>query len=181
MPSAVRSLRFTATYAKPAPQRPPSDPRFSRYIALFISLVCGSFIFGYGSDRDAQYWLHKDARQSVAEVTGEVWTGHNSVNYRYTVDTKEYTGSSGRSYRDPRYAKVQSGSHAPVWYSASHPWFSTLCEPEPPSTSFFPVGVLVVLFILFVEARALITVIAPTHRWAIDFNSKSIFSPRAGA
>lgn len=174
-------IRFVSVRFSPAAQNPPSDPKFSRFVALFISLVCGAFIFGYGSDSDAQYWLHKDAKQGVAEITNELWTGHNSVAYRYSVDGKQFDGSSGRSYRDPRYANVQAGSHAPVWYSASHPWFSTLREPEPPSTTYFPIGLPVVLFILFVEARAVLTVIAPTHRWAIDFNSRNIFRPRASA
>lgn len=94
---------------------------------------------------------------------------------------RPYIGASGRSYRDARYARVQTGDHSPVWYSVSHPWVSTLREPEPPSTGFSPIGVPIVLFILFVEVRAVLTVIAPTHRWAIDFNNRSIFRPRSSS
>lgn len=170
--------RFVGVHFTPAPQDPPSDPRISRYLAVIIALICGAWIFGYGSDSQAQYWLHKDAQQGRAEVTKALWTGHDSVAYRYTVDGKEYSGAGGRSYRDPRYANVLAGDHPPVWYSASHPWFSTLREPEPPSTGFSPVGIPVVLLILFIEARAVITVVVPTHRWAIDFNSRNAFRPR---
>lgn len=169
---------FVTMHFAPAPWRSPSDPKVSRFLAVAIALICGAWIFGYGSDSEAQYWLHKDARQGKAEVTKALWTGHNGVAYRYKVDGKEYIGASGRSYRDPRFASVQAGDHSPVWYSASHPWFSTLREPEPPSTGFSPIGVPIVLFILFVEARAVLTVIVPTHRWAIDFNSRNIFRPR---
>ena len=169
---------FVTMHFAPAAQRPPSDPKVSRFLALVIALICGAWSFGYGSDSEAQYWLHQDAQQGKAEVTKVLWTGHNGVAYRYTVDGKEYTGASGRSYRNPRFASVQAGDHSPVWYSASHPWFSTLREPEPASTGFSPIGVPIVLFILFVEARAVLTVIAPTHRWAIDFNSRNIFRPR---
>ena len=174
-------LPKTAWNFAPAQLRPPSDPKVSRFLAVVIALICGAWIFGYGSDSEAQYWLHKDAQQGKAEVTKVLWTGHNSVAYRYTVDGKDYTGTSGRSYRDPRYANVQASEHSPVWYSASHPWFSTLREPAPSSIGFSPIGVLIVLFILFIEVRAVITVIAPTHRWAIDFNSRNIFRPRGSA
>jgi hypothetical protein len=179
--SASERTRFVTIHFAPGPQRPRSDPKVSRFLAVVIALICGAWIFGYGSDSEAQYWLHKDAQEGRAEVTKVLWTGHNSVGYRYTVDGKEYTGASGRSYRDPRYASVQEGGHSPVWYSASHPWFSTLREPEPPSTGFSLIGVTIVLFILFVEARAVLTVIAPTHRWAIDFNNRNIFRPRVRA
>ena len=179
--SASERTRFVTIHFAPGPQRPRSDPKVSRFLAVVIALICGAWIFGYGSDSEAQYWLNKDAQEGRAEVTKVLWTGHNSVGYRYTVDGKEYTGASGRSYRDPRYASVQEGGHSPVWYSASHPWFSTLREPEPPSTGFSLIGVTIVLFILFVEARAVLTVIAPTHRWAIDFNNRNIFRPRVRA
>jgi hypothetical protein len=70
--------RFVSVHFAPAPHRPPSDPSVSRVWALVIALICGAWIFGYGSDSEAQYWLRKDARQGSAEVTKALWTGHNS-------------------------------------------------------------------------------------------------------
>ena len=182
MPPSVERVGFVTMRFEPAPPRPPSSPTVSRFLAAIIALICGAWIFGYGSYAEAQYWLERDAKQSKAEVTRVLWTGHDTVAYRYTVDGKEYTGAGGRSYRDSRYAKAQAGDHSPVWYSASHPWFSTLRQPEPPSTGFSPIGIGIVLFILFVETRAVLTLVAPTHRWALDFNNRrGIFRPRGSA
>jgi len=49
-------------------------------------------------------------------VTKDLWTGHNSVGYRYTVNHKEYTGKGMRNYQDLRYRNV---------HLETNPWCTT--------------------------------------------------------
>jgi hypothetical protein len=98
-------------------------------------------------------------------VTKDLWTGHNGVAYRYTVNHNEYTGKRMRNYRDPRYRNVHPGDKSVVYYSASHPWMSSLRRPDRIGEG-LPVALLALLF----ETIAVITLINPQHKWA--FNTK---------
>jgi hypothetical protein len=138
-----------------------------RLAALLIAAPLSWFLLGYASGVWSDYWLLKDGREGMATVTHPLWTGHNAVAYRYTVEGKEYSGKSGRNYQDPRYMYVQTGEKSVVYYSASHPWLSSLRRPEVPSQG-WPVVLLVVLLAI----RAVITIITPQSRWALNFNRR---------
>jgi hypothetical protein len=138
-----------------------------RIFALIIALFLGWFLVSYARWCWHDYWLRKDGREGIAIVTHPLWTGHNAVAYRYTVNGKEYTGESGRNYRDPRYMHVQPGERSVVYYSASHPWLSSLRWPE-----VIAQGWPVVLLVLFFEALAVITIIDPKSKWAFDLRGR---------
>jgi hypothetical protein len=150
-----------------------SYPVYARVFALAIALLLGWFLEGYARACWNDYWLLKDGRESMAVVTYPLWTGHNAVAYRYTVDGKAYTGKSGRNYRDPRYRDVQAGVESVVYYSVSHPWLSSLRKPEGVGTG-WP---LVVLLVLPLETLALITMIHPRSRWALNFTGQGSSLP----
>jgi hypothetical protein len=94
------------------------------------------------------------------------WAGHNNVNYRYTVDQKEYTGYGKRNWQDPRYSGVEIGGHCPVFFSASHPWLSSLYRPDG-----VLVGLPMALITLLLEIFAVATLINPKSGWAFRFDS----------
>jgi hypothetical protein len=73
-----------------------------RLWALVIALLLGHFfILVLAQDAWTEYWLIKDGQQGVAVVTKVLWTGHNAVAYRYSVNRKEYTGKDARNSQDP--------------------------------------------------------------------------------
>ncbi len=147
-------------------------PLLARIFALVVALLLGWFLAGYAGACWNDYWLLKDGHEGMAIVTYPLWTGHNAVAYRYTVNGKEYTGKSGRNYRDPRYMNVGAGEQSVVYYSTSHPWLSSLRRPEGVGA-----GWPVVLFVLLLEALAVITIINPRSRWALNFTGRGSALP----
>jgi hypothetical protein len=97
---------------------------------LVLVIVLGLFLVSWISGVREEHWLLKDAQEGIAMVTKDLWTGHNGVAYRYTVNHKEYTGEGMRNYQDPRYRNVHPGDKSVVYYSASHPWMSRLRRPD---------------------------------------------------
>src|ERR1700720_3353814 len=144
----------------------------ARVSALVIAIILGLFLVGLISSVRAEYWLLKDAEEGIAIVTKDLWTGHNGVAYRYTVNHKEYTGEGMRNYQDPRYRNVHPGDKSVVYYSASHPWMSSLRRPDRIGE-----GLPVVLLVLFFETLAVITLINPQHKWAFNINGGNRISP----
>jgi hypothetical protein len=136
-----------------------------RLAALIVALALSWFLLGYTRGLWNDYWLIKDGREGMATVNYPLWIGHDAVAYRYTVEGKEYGGKSGRNYRDPRYMNVQAGEKSVVYYSASHPWLSSLRRPEVVGQ-----GWPVVLLILLLAIKAAITIIKPQSRWALNFD-----------
>jgi hypothetical protein len=47
-------------------------------------------------------WLLNDSQQGIAVVTKMLWTGHNAVEYRYTVNHQEYKGECSRNWREAK-------------------------------------------------------------------------------
>jgi hypothetical protein len=116
--------------------------------AAQIWLVLTVLFFGFilvGGIRDFRecYWLKKDAKRGTAIITEQ--RQHGVVEYRYTVDQHEYTGRSQRNQEQEKYRNVGPGEESPVYFSASHPWLSSLEVPvfPPRSTLFYLAGPLV--------------------------------------
>jgi hypothetical protein len=132
---------------------------------LIIAVLLGWFLVGTGRSWWSEYWLLKDGKQGMAVVTKELWSGHNAVAYRYTVNYIEYAGQSGRNYRIPQYSHVLPGEQSIVYYSSSHPWLSSLRMPEVVGQ-----GWPVILLVLCLEVLAVLTIIRPRSRWAFNFD-----------
>jgi hypothetical protein len=152
----------------PAARNTQPSARVARVGALVIVIVLGLFLVSWISGVRAGYWLMKDAQEGIAIVTKDLWTGHNGVAYRYAVNHKEYTGKGMRNYQDPRYRNVHPGDKSVVYYSASHPWMSSLRRPDRIGE-----GLPVVLLVLLFEAMAVITLINPQHKWAFNINGRA--------
>jgi hypothetical protein len=112
--------------------------RFSKFngalwigvIALVYFFVAGVRVFW------TSYWLAKDAKQSVALITRG--GAHGVVDYTYAADDHQYTGSSRRNWENEKYRNVFIGEQSIVYFSASHPWISSLETPLfPPRTTLF--------------------------------------------
>jgi len=141
----------------------------TRLVGSVVALVLGYFLFLQVRSATVNYWLRADSQQGLATITKEYWGGHGRVVYRYAVDSREYTGVSGRNWQDPRYRNVQPGDQAVVYFSTSHPWVSLLYQPRA-----IVEGWPVLIVAMFFEFFAAMAVVRPGSKWAFDFgNSKS--------
>lgn len=138
-----------------------------RLVGLVAALALGDFLYLRAQEGWSNYWLLKDGQQGMATVQYELWSGHNGVAYLYKVDKAEYWGKSGRNWQDPKYSNVAVGGKSVVYYSASHPWISSLNQPR----GLMP-GLPVVLVVLIIEFFALATVINPRGKWAFNLQEK---------
>lgn len=121
----------------------PQILRAAKKWLLLTFIFFGFILVGGMRDFWECYWLTRDARQGMAVVTKE--RQHGIVEYRYAVDQCEYTGESRRNQEQEKYRNVRLGGESPVYFSASHPWLSSLEAPSfpPRSTLFYLVGPLV--------------------------------------
>ena len=133
----------------------------ARFTGLAVAILLGAFLAAGAKTAWLNYWLLKDADRGIALVTKNSWSGHNGVEYRYVVDGVEYDGTSQRNRHDPRYSHAQPGETSVVYFSASHPWLSSLDRPEA-----IVVAVPVLLIALVLEIFAIATVVNPRGRWA---------------
>ena len=99
---------------------------------LFMAFMLGRAIFGFLEGERIGYWLKRDAQQSMATITKE--REHDAVDYKYRVDGQDYTGTDQRNWDIEKYRNVGVGQQSIVYYSASHPWMSSLQTPQFPTT-----------------------------------------------
>jgi len=138
---------------------PRSNPRIVALIAVIpISILLFPMVHGCW----ANYWILHDGERGMAEITIQLSIAQNTVAYRYIVNQKEYTGKSARNDENPRYRDMPAGGHSPVYYSASHPWLSSLKRPD----TIIP-ALPVVCVLLWLECTTIITLIDPSNKWAI--------------
>jgi hypothetical protein len=139
----------------------------ARLTALILALALGGFLFVRARSAWTFHWILSDAQEGTALVTQEHWSGHNAVDYQYTVNQRRYDGHSARNSKDPK--KVQAGEQATVYFSASHPWLSLLYLPQSEDVlQGFPF----ILIVLVFEAFAVITFINPNSGWAFSLIDK---------
>lgn len=70
------------------------------------------------------HWIREDARTVGAIVTH---VGPKRIlEYRYTLDGRDYAGKDSRTYEDERDHPVKAGDPITARISASHPWLSAL-------------------------------------------------------
>ncbi|HEX4797441.1 MAG TPA: hypothetical protein VH370_26845 [Humisphaera sp.] len=157
--------------ALPAIARPsaiqPMKPWTQRFVAAVPALVLGWGIFLWFSGAYTRYWVLRDGVQGTALITDE--GSHGTVYYTYSAAGAGYTGHSHRDWRNKQYGQVGVGGTAPVWYSNSHPWLSSLPTPDP--TLYAIPWVLVALA---AESVLLMLIVAP-H----DNRSRNSVSPNS--
>jgi hypothetical protein len=127
-------------------------------IAIFFGY---SFIGGQLRGNWIEYWLAKDAKQTMAMLTEEF--SHGVVEYTYSIGPTTYTGRSQRNWEQPKYRDVGIGQNSIVFYSASHPWLSSLETPQFPRS-----GSIILLVAIPIEFFLIVTVINPRSRWALN-------------
>jgi hypothetical protein len=101
----------------------------------------------------------------MAVITKAYWGGHGQFVYHYTAGQKDFTGVSGRDWKDVRYRNASVGQEAPVYYSVSHPWLSLLYKPE----GF--IDILPALIALTLSFFIVVTAARPKSKWALDVDS----------
>jgi hypothetical protein len=148
-------------------------PTFDRVTALLVAILLGQpFVVDVIQICHRDYWILTDGEQGIGVVTLE--HGHGVVDYEYRVNDTTYQGADRRSLKDPRYANAMVGGHTVVHFSASHPWLSSI---DLPATT-FPAGWPLIMFIWFVEARLITTIVKPGSKWALKMRGKNAFSLR---
>lgn len=135
--------------------------RGARLTSLILAIALGQFLFLRARSAWTNHWLLNDAQQGSAVVTKELWSGHNAVGYEYLVGDKEYSGRSGRNWKNQK--MVQIGENTTVYFSASHPWLSLLYKPEVVLE-----GLPVTMIVLVLEVFAVITIVRPKSRLALS-------------
>ena len=132
----------------------------ARFIVLIPMVILGNLVRLYVQGVWADYWLSKDPKTVSALVTQTY--PKQMFDYRYTVDGKEYTGTSKRDWEAEKVHALQVGETTPVLVSASHPWFSSL-QTWRLRWLAFPFIVLVLLLEFFL----LVVLIDPNGRWPV--------------
>ena len=154
-----------------------SQPTIDKIWASFLALLLGYF-FVVEPVRQVwhDYWLVRDAQQTVAVITKEHWAGHDVVLYRNSVNGQEYEGQDRRSYQGPKYARVMPGENSVIYFSSSHPGLSAINRPRIGMVEGLPV----ILIAWMIEGLLLGTLINPRGRWALNFSVQSKMPPRIG-
>jgi hypothetical protein len=125
---------------------------FFGYSFIFVNLIYPNWI---------HFWLHRDAIQTTAIITGT--HQHGVVDYSYQIGEKEFTGRSQRNWELEKYRNVGIGQTSIAFYSASHPWLSSLESPQ------FPRSGTIMLFVTIpIELLLIVTVINPRSSWAMN-------------
>jgi hypothetical protein len=139
-----------------------NSPRTQASIIAIVLAYCLSLAF---QNWWLNYWVLKDGQTTTALVIRAHWRGHGKLEYSYLVKEKEYKGYC--RWRRDSHVTTLAGGHNPVFFSASHPWLSSLYRPDEVLED-LPV----VLLLLLLEAFAVATLIQPKSRWAFRFGSR---------
>src|SRR5690242_833829 len=95
-----------------------------RFIVLIPMVGLGIPICSYTHRVWTDYWLSKDAKQAAAVIL----QAHPKrvFDYKYTVDGKDYSGTSWRDWEDEKIHALKVGEQTAVLFSSSHPWLSSM-------------------------------------------------------
>jgi hypothetical protein len=90
-----------------------------------------------------EHWVHKDGMQVSAIVTQV--DSKSFLDYRFTINGKDYTGNGRRDWEDERNHPVGVGDKVTAFVSASHPWLSEL-DTSRSAWIGLPIAVLILIF-----------------------------------
>lgn len=142
----------------------------ARLIVLIPMVLFGNQLRRYCHTVWIDHWLSKDAKTTHALVT-QIHP-KRVFDYRYSVNGKEYTGTSNRNWEDEKVHALQAREETTVFFSASHPWLSSF-QTSQITWAAFPIMVLILLFELFFLA----VLVDPkgrgsVSRWLLDVRSE---------
>ena len=110
------------------------------FTSLFLIFFAGPCHF-----RES-YILAEDSKETTAVLIEK--RQHGVFRYKYSVAGHEYSGASQRNWEQ---RNVEVGDQSAVFYSASHPWISSLETPQfPPRDTGFYLGVPLVVGIAII-------------------------------
>jgi len=133
----------------------------ARLIVLIPMIVIGKEVYGFAHQVWADYWLSKDGQPIAAFVTD---THPKRVfDYRYSVNGTDYTGTGIREWEAEKIHALQAGETTTIYFSASHPWLSSL-QTMRLAWAAFPIVVL----LLLVEFFCLAVLVDPKGRWSVS-------------
>jgi hypothetical protein len=133
----------------------------ARVIVLIPMVILGNQVRLYVRGVWTDHGLNKDATTTSALIT-QVHP-KRVFDYRYTVNGKEYTGTSIRAWEDEKVHQLQVGEKTTVFYSTSHPWLSSL-QTLRVTWAALPFVVLFLLLELFLLA----VLVDPKGRWSVS-------------
>jgi hypothetical protein len=113
----------------------PAPKRSKGGMVLYV-LCAAVFVWVCVSNTRENFWLLTDAQRGKAFITGE--SGGKTFDYEYDVRGTRYRGTTPRSWLGKEGVGLRPGREAVVYYSATHPWLSSLTMPKnvmPPSTA----------------------------------------------
>jgi hypothetical protein len=93
-------------------------------ICVAVAVVLGQQAWRFLHAVWADHWIRKDGEPMTAVVM-QVGPKH-MLEYRYTVDGKEYAGRDSRDWEDEKDHPLNVGDRVTSQVSASHPWLSAL-------------------------------------------------------
>ena len=96
----------------------------ARFVVIFPMLSLGHQVLGFVHQIWAEHWLHKDAQPVSATITRV--HPKRVLEYRYTVNGKEYVGKGTRDWEAERDHQLEVGEKETMFVSTSHPQFSSL-------------------------------------------------------
>jgi hypothetical protein len=99
---------------------------------IFYVLFATFLVWIFWHNIRTTYWLLTDGQEGKAVITGSspLRRRDESLDYSYEVNNTRYYGSSPRSWLEKPYWGVQIGGQSVVYYSASHPWLSSVRKPK---------------------------------------------------
>ena len=92
---------------------------------VFFALILGFLIYSSFSGYWMDFWVAEDSKQTTASIVTK--KKHGVYGYQYQVAGNQYSGQGQGGINPDRDAHV--GGEWLVYYSQSHPWFSSTRMP----------------------------------------------------
>jgi hypothetical protein len=94
-----------------------------RFLLLIPILCFGVLIYGNFPRAWKAFWLIKDSKGTLGTITRTY--PKRIFDYQYTADGKIYAGRDDRNLASEQFRKLRVGDNTLVFFSSSHPSFST--------------------------------------------------------
>lgn len=100
--------------------------RIAKFFVTFVVLWIGLSVVGYWIGRAVFYdaeleRLEKNGKEIYGQVTGKHPEEHQTIEYTYTVNGREYAGTGSSDEGNPPFENIQIGDHFIVVYDPEDP------------------------------------------------------------